>query len=555
MIGPEPSLSFAAYTSLFVTASVACVVAAFRARRVEERETRVGLVSLLATTGVWAFLQLGTLVAPDRAVAYSFYMLSLIVGLATVGTWLYFCSAYTGRSLHRNRTYRRVGVAAYLLVVAIKLTNPYHGLYFTAELVATPFGHLSVDHGLVHWIVSGVAYSLASVGLFMLYELFLEADHDTTPLAGLAAATALPVVLDVAGFSFPGLLELNYEPIGVAVFAVGTLYVYEDQFFAVQLAEGVDDPVAHLDSMGRIRAVDEQARRRFPTLADATGEPFADALPAAAERLDDENPVLERTVDDETRYYFVNEVSATLAQTAIARTIVFTDITEVETRRRELERHNAQLEGFAAAIRHNLLNALQVVDGYLSVAEEALEAGEVNRTNESLVTASNAADEMVGTVDELAALARSGQTIEELTDVALGDASVDAFDDVEPTDLSLSVAADGVVRADAERLSELLERTFEFAHHNNAVEVTVTHREGGFAVATDGTSLDVADDDRFFEYGTETEGADTGMTIPSIRMLARTHGWEVSVDADYEDRVRFVVSGAVTDPRRTVATD
>ena len=554
MISISGSWQLFSFLATFGLAGVVCAIAARRARKVEDAETSRGLVALLATTSMWSLLQAGIVLVRDQPAAYAIYVLSLVIGLATVGAWLYFCSAYTGRSFHRNPTYRHAAVAAYLVVVVVKLTNPIHGLYFTAEFVTMPFPHLSIRHEILHWVVSGIAYSLATVGLFMLYETFLETDYDTRALAGLAATTALPVVFDIIGFTSSALLDFNYEPLGVAVFAVGTLYVFEDRFFAVQLAEGVEDPVVHLDADGRIREVDEQARDRFPVLADAVGESLAEVFPAAAERLDSGNPILEWTTDGDTRYYLVNEVSAALAQTAIARTVVFTDITEVETRRQELERHNTQLEGFAAAIRHNMLNTLQVVKGNLGVANESLDEGDVHRARESLTTASQASDEMVATVGELATLARNGQTVEELRPVQLAEAAEDAFDDVDPDDLSLSVEG-GSIQADGRRLRELLKRAFEFARHDDATTVTVTQRDDGFAIAGDGTPLTDVDDELFFEYGTATTGSTTGMALPNLRMLARTHAWEVAVDTEYETGFRFVVSGAVTEKTPSVSTD
>ncbi len=542
----ESSWPLVGYLLTFGVATLASGIAAVRARKIEAAETRRGLVALLVTTAGWAFFQLGTLVVSDGSVAYGLHVLSLIVGLATVGAWLYFCSAYTGRQFHRDASYRRVAAAAYLGIVVVKLTNPVHGLYFDAELVSTPFVHLAVQHGVVHWVVSGIAYALASVGLFMLYELFLEVDYDTRPLGVLAAATALPVTLDLVGVTTGLLLEINYEPLGVAVFAVGVLYVFEDRFFAVQLVDDVDDAVVHLDTDGRIRELNGRARERFPQLAGAVGESFADAFPAAAERLGAADRTLESDYGDETRYYLVSDVSATLGQTDIVQSVVFTDITEVERQRRELERHNAQLEGFAAAIRHNLLNTLQVVVGRLNHADTALGAGEVREAGDSLAEASRAVEDMSGTVADLAALARDGQTVETTSRVSLAETARDAFDRVETADLALSVATDGTVQANRSRLQRLLETSVEFALYNEATTVTVALRDDGFEVTDDGNSLPDADVEGFFEYGRAVPDSDAGMILPNLQMLARTQGWEATVDTDYDDGFRLVVSGATT---------
>jgi len=108
-------------------------------------------------------------------------------------TWLYFCSAYTGRTYHRNPTYRRLAIAVYIaLVVAVKVTNPLHREYFTTTVVATPFPHLSVYTGPLHWTAMGLSYALAFVGYFMLLELFTQIDLDTRALFFSLGSLAFP---------------------------------------------------------------------------------------------------------------------------------------------------------------------------------------------------------------------------------------------------------------------------------------------------------------------------------------------------------------------------
>jgi len=60
-------------------------------------------------------------------------------------------------------------------------------------------------------------------------------------------------VLDLVGYTTPYLIDITYEPLGVAVFAVGVAFVYIDQFEAVQLAAERDTPVIALDVDSYIR--------------------------------------------------------------------------------------------------------------------------------------------------------------------------------------------------------------------------------------------------------------------------------------------------------------
>jgi len=33
------------------------------------------------------------------------------------------------------------------------------------------------------------------------------------------------------------------------------------------------------------------------------------------------------------------------------------------------------------------------------------------------------------------------------------------------------------------------------------------------------------------------------LTLPNLRMLAETHGWEATLDTSYQDGIRIVISG------------
>ncbi|MEF8974230.1 MAG: histidine kinase N-terminal 7TM domain-containing protein [Haloarcula sp.] len=507
----------------------------------EDPDTRRGMVGLLLCSGGWAALELGFLLTPGT-LGYAFYLGSLVVGLATIGAWLYFCSAYTGRAFHRNRPYRVVAVSVYLAVVTVKLTNPLHGLYFATEFVTDPFPHLAITHGVFHWVVTGLSYALVAVGFFMLFELFLEADYDTRPLGILVGITALPVVLDIVGYVSDILLDINHEPLGVALFAFGVLYVYDEAFLAVQLTDGVDEAVVYLDDDGHVREANGEAQRLFPALSEGRGQQLDTVLPAVTEILQTDEQILERNRDSGTEYYLVSDTSFSLGQVDIGRMLVFTDVTGSERRRRELDRQNEQLEGFATAIRHELLNTLQIITGRVSVAGDALDRGEVELARDSLQSTSETADRMSEIVDGLATLARHGQTIDETTAVDLQPVVDGAWDRADTSGLALAADVEGQVIADPTRLRDLFESGFTFAAHNGASTVTVEREADEIVITDDGTPAGETAPEAFFEYGGAVPDAAAGMTLPNLRMLARTHGWDVSLDTEYQDGVRIVIS-------------
>ena len=61
-------------------------------------------------------------------------------------------------------------------------------------------------------------------------------------------------------------------------------------------------------------------------------------------------------------------------------------------------------------------------------------------------------------------------------------------------------------------------------------------------ITDDGTPAGETAAEAFFEYGGAMPDAAAGMTLPNLRMLARTHGWDVTLDTEYQDGVRIVIS-------------
>ena len=371
MAAPWTTPSGVVYMSLFFSSAVACFVSIPRARSFNDAAMRRGLVGLLATTGLWAFLKTAFFVIPDplREVTY---ILGLIFGFATVWAWLYFASAYTERSLHMNQTLRRLSVAVFLIVVSIKITNPLHGLYFTTTQATVPFDYLAINHGIVHWVSTSLSYVLAAVGLFMIFELYVESGYDSKPLGFLTGLLALPVTLDIVAIATPELINFIYAPIGVAAFAIGTLFIFGDQFLTVRTTAQGDDLAIILDDSDRIQDYSPAAADVFPELADAIGDQLGEVLPAVAATRDSDERVVERAgsgeriverdggdgriverdsnderivehdSDDGSAYYLVSPRSMTLGDSAL-EVLALTDVTGMERQRRRLIEREREL--------------------------------------------------------------------------------------------------------------------------------------------------------------------------------------------------------------------
>jgi len=531
---------FELYVFAFSAAAVSCFVSFPRAREISNDDTRRGLVWLLVTSGLWAAFHVGYLAAPTAELRYGFYMAGLIVGLSTVGPWLYFCSAYTGRTLHLQPTYRRVAVGVYLAIVSVKLTNPVHGLYFTSEVALVPFPHLLIEHGVLHWMAMGVAYSLALIGIFMLFELFAQVDYDTTPFVALLALTALPVVFDVFGYVSPALLDLTYSSLGVAAFAVGVLFIYTDQFQTIQLAGQYDDPVIVLDDEQELRDYNQSARRLFPSLEDNIDEELSSVAPKVAVALSTGEP-LECSVDGERRYFSVSTNQFTTGKAKLGQLILFKDITEKEQYRRELETQNQRLEQFTGMVSHDLRNPLNIAKGNVEIARETGD-------DDALRTVERALDRMEELIADLLTLAQQGQPIDDTEPVSLADLVEACWEMVDVANAELIVDGDLEIEADRDRLQQLFENLFRNSVEHGGDDVTITvgalDSDAGFYIEDSGSGIPAEDRETIFESGYTTNRGGTGLGLSIVNEIVEAHGWSIRATEGTDGGARFEIETA-----------
>ncbi|ACM58826.1 histidine kinase (plasmid) [Halorubrum lacusprofundi ATCC 49239] len=551
---------FELYIVVFVAAAVICFASIFRTKQINQHDTRNGLIALLATSGAWALLQVAYLIAPTPDLKYVFYLVGLVVGLATVGPWLYFCSAYTGRSLHHNTTYQQVAVGVYLGIVAVKLTNPIHGLYFTSMMVDQPFTHLMINHGILHWLAMGVAYGLAVVGIFMLFELFTQVDYDTRPFVALIGLTALPVILDILGAISNSFVNIGYSALGVAVFAVGVLFIYTDRFGTIQLAGQYDDPVIVLDDDDEIRDFNRSAARLFPALEGRLDEPLAEVCPELAATTRNRE-VYQYTNCDETQYFRPTRNSFSANNVQLGLLLVLSDVTDEERYRRRLEAQNDRLEQFTGMVSHDLRNPLNVAQGNSEIIYELLDATKTDdgyeplsdETLDTVVTSaktlSNTLDRMERLIDDLLVLARQGQAIDSREVVSLAAIVENCWEMVDHKNAALVVDDDLTFAVDPDRLQQLFENLFRNAIEHGGDDVTIrvgALENNGFYVEDDGPGIPEEKREAVFDSGFTTNRDGTGFGLAIVKEIVEVHGWTVSVADSDEGGARFEVTDIET---------
>jgi PAS domain S-box-containing protein len=205
-------------------------------------------------------------------------------------------------------------------------------------------------------------------------------------------------------------------------------------------------------------------------------------------------------------------------------------------RERELERQNERLEEFASVISHDLRSPLNVATGRLDLLDADPEQVEPIR---------DALARMEELIENVLALARKGQTVDETQPVRLSEIAQECWRTVSTREATIEVESDCTFEADPARLPEIFENLFRnAAEHGTAEdrEDSVTIRVGalpnGFYVADDGPGIPRSQRDRVFDSGFSTTQAGTGFGLSIVKQIAEAHGWTVTL-ADADDGATF----------------
>ncbi|ESS05771.1 MAG: His Kinase A (phospho-acceptor) domain protein, partial [uncultured archaeon A07HB70] len=360
------------------------------------------------------------------------------------------------------------------------------------------------------------------------------------------AATALPAVFYVLSLETIGLLTLHYEPVGVAVFAVGTLYVVDEQFVAVpqfwrnQLVDSLDEKIVLIDDEGRVRDYNRRAVEAFPELADGEDQPLDAVVPRLAEALGDDDVLTTggREHDAGPRYLQVVSTPLTRTGAVVGRAVVCTDVTRVERQRRQLERQSDQLDDFADAITHELRNALAVARGHFDVIAADRPPADTESARTSVDAVRDAHRRIDRIVTDLARLAAREQTVESVEECSL-DAVVEAASaDIGADDVEIQVERDATVVASRPVLTELFTNVVQFAEFEDAERVTVETGRSEIVITVDGQQVPENRIEALFAYGEAVPSAETGTVFPTIRAIGSSHGWTVEVDPRYRDGIQ-----------------
>ncbi|MCF2166445.1 MULTISPECIES: ATP-binding protein [Halobacterium] len=260
------------------------------------------------------------------------------------------------------------------------------------------------------------------------------------------------------------------------------------------------------------------------------------------------NVEVQRRITDGVRDFLLDVAPFRLADPSVHGFAVYTDITDRKERERELERQNERLEEFASIVSHDLRSPLNVARGRVELAEETGASEHFDRATQAL-------DRMGTLIEDVLALARHGNSLDDTTAVALAEAATDAWQTVATTAATIEVADPPTVQADPTRLRSLLENLFRNAVEHgrpdageppvDGAPITVTvgalpDADGpGFYVADDGVGVPPDRRDVVFESGTTFSDTGTGFGLAIVENVADAHGWRVTLTDSADGGARF----------------
>jgi signal transduction histidine kinase len=210
----------------------------------------------------------------------------------------------------------------------------------------------------------------------------------------------------------------------------------------------------------------------------------------------------------------------------------------------QLRKQRDQLENFANALSHDLRNPLNVVHGFLELAEETGDPEHFQKCRDAL-------GRMDGLIDNILALAREGDDVGETELIEIRNVITECWSFVVTGESTIRIDTDIVIAMDRSRGQQLFENLFRNAidHGGNDVSLHVgdLSDKSGIYIEDDGPGVPEADRKRIFEDGYSTEENGTGFGLSIVKQIVDGHGWNITVTDSDSGGARFEITGIRTD--------
>ena len=545
---------------------------------------RIALILFTVPFAVWALAELLRISATTLAAERLWHNLRFAgPAFSTVGYFV-FAAVYTNHDTWARR--RRLAALLVIPVVTMGLvwTNPQHMLVrATVEATSTGPFVLSYTPGPWFFVHGLYSYTLVAVATGWIVTRFLQFRSDSYfPKQTLSVLLSVSLIMS-ANLAFNlDLTTVEWTPVGGALWAViFSIAVSEYRMFDVSplardvVVENMESGIVVTNAEGEIVDVNEVGATMLGTSrADLIGERLADVFLTSQQTIEEilategRSTTVEGQQHERRQYELtVSPISIPAADT-IGRVITFADVTarverqqQLAAQKQSLQRQNERLDEFASVVSHDLRNPLSTIDGWLSVADDAVSSDDpdLDEAEMALENIEQAHERMETIVDGLLMLARAGQTVEETEPVALAAVATDAWDHAAVDDCTLdsTIPADATIDADRDRLLQVFENLYRNAADHNELSVTLKTgllgdagmntdggKREGFYIEDTGTGVPSAQRDEIFEHGYTTnddDGTGTGLSI--VKDVVTAHGWEIDVTTGTDGGARFEITG------------
>ncbi|WP_276272632.1 ATP-binding protein [Haloarcula litorea] len=522
--------------------------------RNRDRRAATEFAAFLCIVGLWV----GTAIVEVFAGPEGAYYASLAgQGLRPVMSvaWFYFALTYAGyEDVLRSTWMAALAAVALLYSLAFSAVPPLATTYAydSVETVSTPLVAVALEGETVHFhLTEIIGYLFVLVGSVGLVQRLVRAVYvEQWQTLAIGGSVVVVVLLDI----FPDLIVgtvpgIDYAAAGVAcstlLFIVA---LYRDDLSRhvpvarMHVVESLADPVVVLNpdhdivdynpAATEILAVSEpigtNATAAMP--CDCTREQIEAAIAAG------EATITLRDGPTETVYdVSVTRVTDGGVEAGIA--FVFSDVTELRQRTRDLQRQSEQLDEFAGIVSHDLRNPLMVARGNLELLDDDQSA-----------PIADALDRMDEIIEDALVLAREGRALGRRQWTDLRPVAADAWRSSRTGEAELrnEIPEEVRVSTDRSRLVTVFENLFRNSIDHGPDDVTVsagTIGESGFYVEDTGPGVPADAAAEIFEKGYTTGGEGSGLGLAIVQSIVDAHGWEIRVVDGETGGARFEITG------------
>lgn len=510
------------YISLFTAVGIVCIGCVPYANRMWDKNLSIPFNSLLILCATWSFLSAIQIYAPVPF-KETIYTLALSVGFVTVFSWLYFVSEYVGLTFHREKKFQIISVFTILVVIGLKLTNFYYGQYFSTTIENTPFVHLSIERSFLYNTTTIIAYAISTYGFLLIFRMFRQSQVRTTGLQMSLIVLFAPGLVEILSHASPEVyvFKLPYEPLGVALFALSVLFVSSDKFNSVgkigkkQTVDNFGIPTLICSDDGECQYINSSTEDLLES-----SEITRDELVGI---IQDDVSVITIKSSDDCRHYTVKKENVDLGDHTIGVSYILTDVTELVTKDKIIEKHKTQKNNIADTSRHHLRNQASVIQGLISMSEQ--ESNEKTR---------EAVDRITYVAENISEIVDYSSPVETKQLIDIRDIMTELS-----TELNISYTEQTEIFADEEKVYSLLRHYIKFIEDHGAENVFVSVGEGNLNLVSDAQDVDINVVDAAYEHG---EIALDYIALNKITILADSLFWDIKF-AMYDENLLITFNG------------